>query len=365
MGNVRKFEAVKKAFKAIEDYENVINENKSLTETRRAEIKNYIHSKINLYKKVFSDAQMQKPEVFYRVLFRETEHVFVLSSDIPNKDEFFKHLISKAVLNLNFFSDVYEYFSHERQNSGALLKKVFSQAMEVIDGDSILNDPEITVVYQSSLRQILLKECEKTHCNTELIVALADAKLTGINTTLFIDAYAAMKEHKSEGTQSVTLKSLLGSIVKNSEFLDLFVRKKKEQPQGSTFLKQRKEFQGASDLAAFFKTAAECVIENTGSPVTQEKVRLHLDKMFASTTERTVDQNKAKIFLELYCYKQLLDAKKINTENKSSWRNLPGLVNECKQISYCCPEAMAAAEDVLVRYRKLNHFSQSTSLALR
>ena len=358
-GNIRKFEAIKNAFKAIEDYETVINDNKDLSEERQAAIKNYIHSKIDIYKKISNNAEMQKPEIFYRVLLCEAEKILALSSDDQSKKEFFKHLISKAARNSNFFSDVYDYFSREkRENSGVLLKMVFTQSIEIILGDSILNDSENLVVYQESLRRILLKECEKISCDQELIALLTDTPMTNIDTTLYIATYVAMKDRKNDDNKYATLKSLLDSTLKNSGFLDLFVRKK-EQPQVSTFFKQKKPPQERPDLSVFFKTAAEFIIDNTELPLTQEKLQLHLGKMFHNTIERTADKDKVKRFLELFCYKQLLDSKKINAENLSFWKNLHVLAHQCKQINYCLPDALKVADSILDSYQKLKGLATS------
>ncbi|OEH45120.1 hypothetical protein lpari_03890 [Legionella parisiensis] len=87
--------------------------------------------------------------------------------------------------------------------------------------------------------------------------------------------------------------------------------------------------------------------------MTQKKLQLQIGKIFHNTVERTADKDKVKRFLELFCYKKLLDSKKINKENISSWNNLPVLANQCKQINYCLPEALTVADSVLDSYRKL------------
>ncbi|MCE0721831.1 hypothetical protein [Legionella resiliens] len=351
-GNTRKSENLQKAFKALGDYEKIINENKALSKANRAAIKNYIHSRIDIYKKISINAEMRQPEIFYRVLRNEAEKIVALSSEDPGKKEFFNHLIRKAASNPNFFSDVYDYFNREKkENSSALLKLVFTQSIEIITDDSILNDPEYIAVFQGSLRKILLKECEKVPCDQEFIALLTKTHLTNIDPTLYIAASVAMKESKNDDSKSATLKLLLDSTLKNSEFLDLFVRKKK--PPVSTFFKQKRQAQGSSELSAFFKAAAEFIIEHTELPLTQEKLQLHIGKIFDKITERTADKDKVKRFLELFCYKQLLDSKKINTKNIGYWKNIPVLANQCKQINYCFPDALQAADSVLDSGRKL------------
>ncbi|KTD12030.1 hypothetical protein Lgra_1488 [Legionella gratiana] len=349
--NPRKSEALKKAFKAIGNYENVINENKALSKACRADIKNYIHSKIDTYKKISINTEMRNPKIFYQVLWNEAEKIGSLSSDDLSNKEFFKHLIRKAVSNPHFFSDVYDYFNREKkENSSVLLKLVFTQAIEIITDDSILNDLEYIAVYQDSLRRILLKECEKVPCDQELIALLTNTHLTNTDPTLYTAASATMKARKNDGNKYETLKLLLESTLKNCEFLDLFVRKKK--PPVSTFFKQQQS-QGSFDLAAFFKEAAEFVINNTGLPLTQEKLQLQISKISHSTIERRADKDKVKRFLELFCYKQLIDSEKINAKNRTYWKNLPVLANQCKQINYCFPDALEVANSVLDKYHQL------------
>ncbi|AWN73126.1 hypothetical protein LEAN103870_04970 [Legionella anisa] len=352
-GNIRKSESLKKAFKAIGVYEHIINENKALSRETKADIKNYIHSRIDIYKKISSNIEMRKPEIFYQVLWNEAEKIVALSSEEPSKKEFFKHLISKAAHNPNFFSDVYEYFNREnKENSNALLKLVFTQAIEIItDDSSILNDPENIAVYRCSLRRILLNECEKVPCDQELITLVTNTHLNNIDPTLYVAASVAMNDRKNDDNKYATLKLLLDSTLKNSEFLDLFVRKKK--PPVSTFFKQKTQPQGSFELSAFFKAAAEFIIDNVERPLTQEKLQLHIGIIFQNTMERTADINKVKRFLELFCYKELLDSKKINEKNISYWKNLHVLANQCKQINYCFPDALKISDSVLDGYHKL------------
>ncbi|KTD63525.1 hypothetical protein Lsan_0958 [Legionella santicrucis] len=348
-GNTRKSEALKKAFKALGNYENVINENKALSRACRVDIKNYIHSKIDTYKKISTNPQMRKPEVFYQILWNEAENI---ASDDSSNKKFFKHLIKKAASNPHFFSDVYDSFNREKkENSNIQLKLVFTHAIEIITNDTLLNDLESIAVYQDSLRRILLKECEKVPCDQELIALVTKTPLTNIDPTLYITASGAMKDRKNDKNKYETLKLLFDSTLKNSEFLDLFVRKKK--PPVSTFFKQQIQSQGSFDLPAFFKVAAEFIIDNTALPLTQEKLQLHIGKIFHNTIERTADTNKVKRFLELFCYKQLIDSKKINANNITYWKNLHVLANQCKQINYCFPDALTIADSVLDSYHEL------------
>lgn len=351
-GNTRKSETLTKAFKAIGRYETVINENKALSRANRADIKNYIHSRIDTYKKISINTEMRTPEIFYRVLWNEAEQIVALSSEEQGNNEFFKHLIRKAASNPQFFSDVYDYFNREKkENSGALLKLVVSQSIDIITDDSILNDPENIAAYQGSLRRILLKECEKVPCDQDFIALLTNTHWTNIDSTLYRAASVAMKDHKNDDNKHATLKLLLDATLKNSEFLDLFIRKKK--PPVATFFKQKKQPQGSFELSAFFKAAAEFIIENAELPLTQKKLQLQIGKIFHNTVERTADKDKVKRFLELFCYKQLLDSKKINKENISDWNKLQVLANQCKQINYCFPDALTVADSVLDSYRKL------------
>lgn len=114
-GNTRKSETLTKAFKAIGHYEAVINENKALSRANRADIKNYIHSRIDTYKKISINTKMRTPEIFYRVLWNEAKQIVALSSEEQSNNEFFKHLIRKAASNPRFFSDVYDYFNREKR----------------------------------------------------------------------------------------------------------------------------------------------------------------------------------------------------------------------------------------------------------
>ncbi len=350
-GNTRKSEALKKAFKALGNYENAINENKALSSACRVDIKNYIHSKIDAYKKISIKPEMRKPEIFYQVLWNEAEKISSSSSDDSRPKEFFKHLITKAASNPHFFSEVYDSFNREKkENRGVLLKLVFTQAIEIIPDDSILNDPASITVYQESLRRILLKECEKTPCDQEFIAMLTNTHLTNIDPTLFVAASDAMKDRKNDANKHGTLQLLLDSTLKNSEFLDFFVRKKK--PPASTFFKPQTQPQESVALSAFFKAAAEFIIDNT-LPLTQEKLQLHIGKIFHNLIERKTDTDKVKRFLELFCYKQLIDSKKIDVKNITHWKNLHVLANECKQIDYCFPDALAVADSVLDGYHEL------------
>lgn len=350
--NTRKSEALKKAFKALGNYEHVINENKALSRVARVHIKNYIHSKIDKYKKILINTEMQKPEIFYQILWSEAEKIVSLSSDDPSNKEFFKHLIRKAASNPHFFSGIYDYFNGEKkENSNALLKLVFTQSVEVITDDAVLNDPENIAVYQDSLRKILLKECDRIPCDQERIALLTDIHWINIDPTLYIAASVAMKDRENDKNKYATLKLLLDSTLKNSEFLDLFVRKKK--PPLSTFFKQKLQPQGGFELSAFFKAAAEFIIDNTAFPLTQEKLQLHIGKIFHDTSERTTDKDKVKRFLELFCYKQLIDSKKINAKNITGWKNLHVLAHQCKQIAYCLPDALTVADGVLDSYHEL------------
>lgn len=348
LGKVRKSETLKKALKAIGIYENVINENKALSRENRTEIKYYIHSKIDLYKRILLNPDMRQPEIFYRVLWNEAQKVVTLSSEDASKKEFFKHLIGKAASNPHFFSDLYDYCYHEkRENSSVLLILIFRQAIEIIPNDFILNDPENITIYRESLRRILLKECEKRPLDHELIALLASTHLTHLNPTLYILAFVAMKDLKNEGKYE-TLKSLFDSTLKNSDFLDLFIRKK--TPQITTFFRQQKE---SFDLNGFFKAAAEFIIESIEHPLTEEKLQLNLDKILHYPSERTAEKDKVKRFLELFCYKQLLDSNKIDETNIIYWKNINGLANQCKHISYCVPDTLKLADSVLDRYRIL------------
>ncbi|CAM3010528.1 Uncharacterised protein [Legionella steigerwaltii] len=352
-GNFRKSENLKKAFKALGEYEKIINENKALSSANRAAIKNYIHSKIDPYKKVFTNSEMCKPKIFYEVLWNEAQKIVALSSDDSSKKEFFNYLISKATSNPNFFTDIYDcFYSEKKENGGPLVKLVFTQAIEFITNDTVLNDPEYLAVYQDSLRKILLKECEKSPCDRELISILTKTQLTCVNPNLYVSAFAAMRDHKKTENKYASLQLVLDSALKNSQFLDLFIRKKK--PQMPTFFKQKEEH---FELSTFFKSAAEFIIENTELPLTQEKLQLHLDKIVHSSIERTADKDKVKRFLELFCYKQLLDSKKINEKNIRYWKNLNVLAHQCKQIHYCYSDAIKVADNVLSSYRKLETLS--------
>ncbi|OEH45119.1 hypothetical protein lpari_03889 [Legionella parisiensis] len=218
-GNIRKSETLKNAFKAIGHYEAVINENKALSRANRADIKNYIHARIDTSKKILLNTEMQKPEIFYRVLRNEADKIVALSSEEQSNNEFFKHLIKKAANNPGFFSDVYDYLNREKkENRGALLKLVVTQSIEIITNDSILNDPENIAVYQGSLQRILLKECEKVPCDQELIALLTNTHLTNIDPNLYIAVSIAMKDRKNDDTKQETLKLLLDSILKTVNF---------------------------------------------------------------------------------------------------------------------------------------------------
>ncbi len=351
-GNTRKSEALKKALKALGNYENIINENKALTTPCRVDIKNYIHSKIDRYKKILFNTEMQKPEVFYQVLWNEAEKITSSSSDDSSNKELFKHLITKAASNPHFFSDVYEYFNlKKKENSSTILKLVFTQAIEIIIHDTVLNDPEHIAVYQDSLRKILLKECKKLPCEQELIASLTNTHLTNIDPTFFITASAIMKDRKNDENKYETLKLLLNATLKNREFLDFFVRKKK--PPVSTFFKQQNQPQERGVLPVFFKAAADFIIDNTILPLTEEKLQLNIGKLFHNTMERKTDTDKVKRFLELFCYQQLIDTKKINEKNLAYWKNLHILAHQCKQIDYCLPDALTVADSVLDSYHKL------------
>ncbi|WP_454782321.1 hypothetical protein [Legionella sp. WA2022007384] len=349
--NTRKSEILKKALKALGNYEAVINENKNLSRASRVAIKDYIHSKTDLYKKILINNQMQKPELFYQVLWNEARKTITLSSEEQGNNEFFRHLIRKAASNPNFFSDVYDDF-YKRANSSALFKLVVTQSVDIITNDLILNDPENIACYRGSLRRILLKECEKVPCDQELIELLSNTEWTNIDPTLFVSAFAAMKHRKNDDNKYATLKLLLDSTLRNGEFLDLFVRKKKAPV---SFFKPKKQSQGNAELSTFFTEAAEFIIENIELPLTQAKLQLQTSQIVHSTVGRTADKDKVNRFLELFCYKQLLDTKKINKKNISNWNNLHVLAYQCKQINYCLPDAETVAEDVLDSYRKLKN----------
>ncbi|CDZ76411.1 hypothetical protein BN59_00680 [Legionella massiliensis] len=349
LGNVRKSEALKKALKAIGRYEKVINENKNLSKDNRWKLKNYIHSKIDLYKKILLNPEMRQPEILYQVLWSEAQKILTLSSGDASKNEFFKHLIGKAARNPHIFSELYDYcYREKRENSDVLLKLIFSQVIETIDNDFLLSDPENMTIYRESLRRILIKECEKRPYDYELIALLINTHLTHINPTLYIAASAAMGDLINEGFKYEILKSLFDSTLKNRDFLDLFVRNK--IPQITRFFRQQKE---SFDLRAFFKAAVELIIEPIGFPLTQEKLQLQLDEILHYPSERTAEKDKIKRFLELYCYKQLLDSKKINATNINYWKNINVLAHQCKQISYCVPDALKLADSVLDRYYTL------------
>jgi hypothetical protein len=359
-GNIRKSESIKSAFKAIEDYEGVLDSNHDLSDVRRAAIKKYIYSKISIHKEISNNAEMQKPDLFYQLLLTEAEKVVALSTDDESQKEFFKHLISKVTSNPNFFSDFYDYFSREKTGKSiSLLKMIFSQSTEIILGDSVLNDPENIVAYQGSLRKILLKECEKIPCDEELITTLTDMKMTNVDPSVYSAAYAMMKDRESDENKYVPLKLLLDSTFKSGDFLDLFVRKKTLESQTSSFFKPKKQAHERLDLSSFFKAAAEFVIENTKAPLTQGILRLNIERMIPNVIERTADKHKVKRFLELFCYKQLLDSKIIKAENISLWNDLSLLANQCKQINYCLPDALEVASDVLDSCRKLKSLVKS------
>ncbi|CDZ76410.1 hypothetical protein BN59_00679 [Legionella massiliensis] len=349
LGKVRKSEALKKALKAIGNYERVINENKTLSKENRWKLKNYIHSKIDLYKKILLNSEMRQPEILYRVLWAEAQKILTLSSEDASKNEFFKHLIGRAARNPHIFSELYDYcYREERENSAVLLKLMFSRVIEVIAGDFILSDPENITIYRESLRRILIKECEKRPYDSELIAQLTNTHLTHINPTLYVAASVAMNDLKNEGSKYELLKSLFDSTLKNRDFLDLFVRNK--MPQTTTFFRQQKE---SFDLRAFFTAAAEFIIESIELPLTGEKLQQHLDQVLHYPNERTVEKDKVKRFLQLFCYKQLLDSKKIDATNIIHWKNINVLANQCKQISYCVPGALKLADSVLDRYHTL------------
>lgn len=122
-------------------------------------------------------------------------------------------------------------------------------------------------------------------------------------------------------------------------------------PQSTIFFRQQKE---NFDLAAFFKAAAEFIIEPIDRPLTEEKLQLHLDKILHYPNERTAEKDKIKRFLELFCYNQLLDSKIIDATNRIYWKKINVLANQCKQISYCVPDGLKLADSVLDRYHKLN-----------
>ncbi|KTC91075.1 hypothetical protein OQJ15_15710 [Fluoribacter dumoffii] len=352
--NPRKSETLKKAFKAIGIYEAVINENKNLSSANKAAIKNYIHSKIDIYKKITTHAPMRKPGLFYQVLWNEADRILSLSSVESRNNEFFKHLINRAARNPNFFSDIYDYFKgQKKEHSGALLKLVVTESLEIIRNDYMLNDPEHTALYQRSLQKILLKECEKDPCDQELVTLFTNIPLTAIDPTFYTAASAAMDAHKNEDNKYKVLKLFLDAALNNSEFLDLFVRKRKSPV--STFFAPIKQAPGGGELSSFFKAAAKFIIDNTEWPLTPKKLQQNIEQMFSGTVERAADKNKVKRFLELFCYKQLLDSKKINEKNISHWANLNVLANQCKQISYCLPDALVITDSILNCYRKLKN----------
>ncbi|STY31312.1 Uncharacterised protein [Legionella wadsworthii] len=348
-GNVRKYESLKKAFKALGEYEQAINENKNLNSANRAAIKNYIHSKTDRYKKIFFNPEMRKPDIFYQVLWGEAEKAAASSADDLTQNDFFKYLINKAVSNPNFFTDIYHHYCRkDTENKCEVLQIILTQAMEFMTDDTILNDTEYLTACQDSLRKILLSECRKLDYESNLVTFLANTELTCVNPGIYLSAIAAMGDHKHSQEQAAALKLLLGNALKNNEFLDLFLRKKK--PPVSIFFKQKKE---SFDFSDFFKSAAELIIEITVLPLTQEKLKLSVATLVPNTTERTEEKEKVRQLVELFCYKQLLDTKKINEKNIKNWNWLNVLANQCKQLQYCYPHVLKVADGVIGSLRQL------------
>lgn len=352
-GKMKKFESLQTAFKALGDYEKLINENKALSEPQKIKIKAYIHSKIDLYKEVSSNIELYKPNVLYRILMREGKSVFELSSADESKKIFFKHLIGIAARNPNFFSDIYDYVTHEKIEKGReLFKLVLAQAIEIITGDSVLNDQENLVIYRTALRKIFLKECEHYPYDQSLIGELTGTEMLHLDASLTNAAYAAMNNHKNSEEYYATFNSLLVSILNNREFLGLFA--KKEGPvQVPCFFKPQIEPLEPQNLSSFFKIVAKFVLEHTEQPVVQEILQLHLERLFEKSVEFSTNKNKAKRFLEFFCYKQLIDSNIINAETIKLWRNLPIIAHQCKQIRHCLSEVVVEADSFLLSYNKL------------
>lgn len=151
-----------------------------------------------------------------------------------------------------------------------------------------------------------------------------------------------MSGSKDNQDQRGVLYLLLKKALENIEFLDLFVRKRK--PPVSAFFKPKKE---SIDLSAFFKSVAAFIIENTERPLTQEKLKYCIETIFPNTTERTIEKGNITKFIELFCYKQLLDTRKIDEKNIRNWSNINVLANQCKQLQYCYADELKVADSVI------------------